>query len=67
MASDLKKNKQSLLKISAVASKMGQINEIEAHYTVRVIITPGFYTFYPLFEVDLCTVTFVWFVFKSGF
>ena len=37
-ASDLKKSKQSFLKISAVAYKMGQIKKIEAHYTKHVPI-----------------------------
>ena len=27
-------------------------------YRTRAIITRGLYTFYPLFEVHLCTVTF---------
>ena len=31
---------------------------INITYRTRAIITRGLYTFYPLFKVDLCTVTF---------
>ena len=41
-------------------------------YHTRAILTRGMYTLYPLFEDNLCTVTFgllygYWLVFKSGF
>ena len=32
--------------------------EINVSYRMRAIITGGLYTFYPLFEIHLCTVTF---------
>ena len=32
--------------------------ELSFIYRTRAIITRGLYTFYPLFEVHLCTVTF---------
>ena len=49
------------------------INSIKTDlHTIRhtlALITRDLYTFYPLFELHLCTVTFglVWIVFKSGF
>ena len=44
----------------------------QLYYRTRAIITRGLYTFYPLFEVHLCTVTLCmvsiqeWFLIKSG-
>ena len=32
---------------------------LKNNYSTRAIITCGLYTFYPLFEVHLCTVTFL--------
>jgi hypothetical protein len=34
------------------------ISDCNSNYRTRAIITRGLYTFYPLFEVHLCTVTF---------
>ena len=34
------------------------IGDFNANYRTRAIITRGLYTFYSLFEVHLCTVTF---------
>ena len=39
---------------------------LHSNYRKRAITTRGLYTFYPLFEVHLCTVI-LWLVFKSGF
>ena len=48
--------------ISTVAERLGFYKEEEIgklfSYSTRAIITRGLYTFYPLFEVHLCTVTF---------
>ena len=35
-----------------------KVFEFKKEYRTRAIITRGLYTFYPLFEVHLCTVTF---------
>ena len=44
------------------STKMRQILDVDCCkfciYRTRAIITRGLYTFYPLFEVHLCTVTF---------
>ena len=52
--------------------KMTLVVEYQFSYRTRVMMIRGLYTFYPLFEVHLCTVTcdlwpYVWLVFKSGF
>ena len=41
-----------------VSRAVSYFNEPEFEYRTRTIITRGLYTFYPLFEVHLCTVTF---------
>jgi hypothetical protein len=55
------KNSQKWVKIQKSTDKHlsfdGLIQE-EYNYRRRTIITRGLYTFYPLFEVHLCTVTF---------
>jgi hypothetical protein len=38
--------------------KFSQLLPGSTRYPTRAIITHGLYTFYPLFEVHLCTVTF---------
>ena len=35
-----------------------KVNVVTCEYRTHAIITRGLYTFYPLFEVHLCTVTF---------
>ena len=45
-------NTQILLKISVIPTLSTFM------YRTRAIMTRGLYTFYPLFEVHLCTVTF---------
>ena len=37
---------------------LGVLLSVDLMYRTRAIITRGLYTFYPLFEVHLCTVTF---------
>ena len=50
-------NGESLNKLSDIHSTV-EVHLIVSKYRTRAIITRGLYTFYPLFEVHLCTVTF---------
>ena len=43
---------------AALLSLASESIELQVNYRTCPIITRGLYTFYPLFEVHLCTVTF---------
>ena len=47
-----------LLEISLNTKSKSVVETLKYNYRTRAIITRELYTFYPLFEVHLCTVTF---------
>ena len=48
----------TLFLLAAMFDTSGKPQFVKLMYRTRAIITRGLYTFYPLFEVHLCTVTF---------